>query len=306
MHHVHDKERDWSMRFNEFTFLERGNNLGDDVFGVGYTTTEIDKILKCNSDPVFEWLNDNKSGFKFMGASWYNYPKRHPKPRSADDQKAKRVRLPSRAPYGFEYIAGCIFHDDKGRHNGDMMSEDVDFSKARLEFKTWVEARTQVGLAEPTEIVICVKDGVIGIWYEPVRNANGEYIYNADQALVKIGTTEVAELKGQWRVSVDRIRRVWGLLASGWSLYIPHLLEDVALFKEPNLDFDGALDVLNSESEDQPYGHMQNLCSTSEHDDCLFEVANSEAEDEHWVARLCIPLVLRCNTLWVYLYSKTD
>ncbi len=300
---VHDKVKDVSMMFPDFTFFDGGIDIEKEIFEVGYATTEIDKILKWNSDPTFEWHNDNRTGFNFMGASWYNYPKRHPKPRTQEDYKLKRTRLPSRAPYGFQYISGCRVIKNDEFINSYTYSTDVDFTQARTEFKKWVEFRTQFNISEPTEVVMCVKGGVIGIWYEPVKDANGMYVYNANQELIKIGTTSVMQLCGQWRVSVDRIRRVWGLIASGWTLYIPEMLPEIELFKEPNLSLGMALPILK-ELEDQPYGHMQDLCSTSEHDSCHFNVG--EGDGEMWKARMCIPLVLQCNALWVYLYSKTD
>ena len=93
-------------------------------------------------------------------------------------------------------------------------------------------------------------------------------------------------------------------MTSGWSLMIPEKLPMIQYFDEPNLDIDYALEIL-SKLDDEPYGFMPNLCSTSK-DDGLYILKESEDEDAPEVrTRLCIPLVLNCANLWIYLFNQT-
>ncbi len=300
---IDEKTGDFA-RFPEFAVFDDSKTYERDIFGVGYTTSQIDKILRFKGEPKFEWANEARSAFRFMGAEWYSSDNRRSLPRTKADDANKRTRQPSCLPYGFQYISGCIIERDGQRLRSARLTDNIDFSQARVEYKKWVEARTNQKLPVPSEVVICVKDGVIGAWFEPVRNDKGEFVYNSEQQLVQIGTCSVTALRGQWRIPVDQMTRVWGLMTSGWSMMIPEKLPLIQYFEEPNLDVDLALEILEA-MEDEPYGYMPDLCSTNKDDRLYIIKAEDDGVYYEGKTRLCIPLVLNCENLWVYLYNET-
>ena len=62
------------------------------------------------------------------------------------------------------------------------------------------------------------------------------------------------------------------------------------------------------EAIDLPYGRMKNLNSTGEIDDGIYKIQTKydSNENEPIARRKCVPLVLRCGVLWIYLHNTTD
>ncbi len=298
------KTKEW-MRFPEYMQVLGDIEEESDIFPVGYVTIQIDKIAKFKGTPDFLWLNEDKTAFEFMGALWTSGDTKKTKLRTAADEARKRTRLQSCAPYGFKYITACKYYEDDIKKVGDRLSNDIDFSLARKEFRLWSEARTVSKLSPPKEIIICVKDGIIGAWYEPVHDKDGKIIYNADRQLVRIGSTHVPQIRGQWRVPVTQLKRVWELVTGPWAWMGPAYIDKVRYFKEPTLTITDAVAIMEH-LPDQPFGHMNNLCSTNEHDDCLFTLQDAhDDEDPGEKVRMCVPLVLMCHSFWIYLFSET-
>ena len=293
-----------------FQFPEIMQVLGDiqtetDIFPVGYVTNQVEKISKFKGTPEFEWMNEDKTAFTFMGALWTSSDTKRSKPRTKEDDLKKRTRVNSTAPYGFQYIQASKYYENGDKKLGNLASDNIDFSNARREFRKWSDARTEGGLPAASEVVICVENGAIGVWFETVHDKTGKVIYNGNNELVRIGSTEVTQLKGQWRVPVSRMKRLWELVTGNWDLMIPEYLDQVRYFKEPNLSLDDALTVMDR-TVTLPYGQMENLCSVHDHDGGLLNFQDpDDSEDLGVNMRLCIPLLLRCNSLWIYLYTET-
>ena len=298
------RTKEW-MRFPEFMQVLGEIEEEADIFPVGYVTTQIDKIAKFKASPEFEWLNEDKTAFQFMGALWTSSDTKKTKPRNKDDEIRKRTRLQSCAPYGFKYIQACKYYEGGTKKIGDRLSNDIDFALAGKEFRKWSEARTENKLPPPKEVIICVKDGLIGAWYEQVYNKEGKIVYNGANELARIGSTHINQLKGQWRVPVTQMKRVWDLVTGNWNLMVPAYLHNVKYFKEPTLSMDDSL-VLIAHEPDRPYGQMNNLCSNNEHDDCVYTLSDTDdPEDPGEKVRVCVPLVLQCHSFWISLFSET-
>ena len=279
-----------------------------DIFSVGFITNQVAKLKEFRGDAgqSINWVDDDRCVLEFMGAQWVHSPNRRPKKQTDEDKKHKRTRQPAVAPYGYKYLLGCKFNEDGVTKYGEIIGNDIDFALARAVFKKWSECRKLHGLKErPDHITICVKNGEIGIWFENVID-DGITHYDNGNKLVKVGTVPVTPtLKGQWRVPTYQLTRVWNLMTGPWELVAPYHLDVIKYHPEENLDFQDALDVMEGEP-DLPFGHMKNLCSTREVDDGLIKgTITVDGQEVQAVRRKCIPLVLRCGALWLYLFNET-
>ena len=113
---------------------------------------------------------------------------------------------------------------------------------------------------------------------------------------------------------------MWNLITGPWELFSPYYLEEINYHPEKTLDINRALEVMELEP-DCEFGSMKNLCSTREIDDGLMEIEIEYKDEvvaddkrviddsvtiETIVVRKCVPLVLRCGALWVYLFNETN
>ena len=299
--------------------IEEGRYYSKDPEGsimkVGYVTSEVLKLKDFKGD-VKESLkfNEDKSAITFMGVQWLPASTRRQKRQDAKDIEKKRTRLPTIPGYGFEYILACSYNeltpDDPSYEYGRVMSENIDFRYARDVFKIWTETRTQQGVSKPEYITICVKDGEIGIWFEDVV-VNGITYYENHGELIRVGTTE-PWLFGQWRVPVYQLQRVWNVMTGPWEFYLPWHIDAVKYHPERNMNLHQLKYQMASERKDGEnlsFGHLPNLCSTREIDDGLYTyVYGDDINDENApteTKRKCVPLVLRCGAMWLYLFNET-
>ncbi|MEI8397071.1 MAG: hypothetical protein WCF85_20285 [Rhodospirillaceae bacterium] len=303
-----------STKFDAFEFpdaVDDEYNDNSDIFKVGYVTSQVGKIDSFNGklyDSV-SWVDDDVNVLEFMGAQWIRQPNRRPKKQNDNDKELKRKRYPTIPAYGYKYLMGCFFYQDGRLKYGERMTGNIDFALARSVFKKWSETRKSVGLSEyQTYITICVRNCEVGVWYENVVHDSITHYDNKGQ-LVKIGTLpdDLKALKGQWRVPTYQLRRVWNLLTGPWDLFCPYNLELITHHPESNI---GIADLLAAMAHDpvQPPGFMRNLCSTREIDDGLLSVEVQYDDNDEIVTenrRQCVPLVLRCGALWMYLFSET-
>ena len=282
-----------------------------DVTKFGYITSQIDKVraFKGSAYKSFRWVNDDQTALEFMGAQWFLATNRRPKKQTQNDIQLGRTRLPTITPYGHKYLLACKFADGGRSKYGEMLTEDIDFSLARAVYKRWAEVRKENGVDEyPDYVTICVRNGVIGIWFEDIIVDDITYYDNRNE-IVKIGTfPHTPTMKGQWRIQTIQLRKVWNLLTGPWEMYSPYSMESVQYFKEPPFELMDAIKVMESEP-DLPFGSMQDLCSTKDEDfGCKYDIHVSNGSDgDHFVEtrRKCIPFILRSGALWLYLFNET-
>lgn len=305
-----DKILDKNLLFPDV--VEAGFDNAVDVIRFGYVTSQIDKVraFKGSAYKSFKWVDDDQNVLEFMGAQWFSSSNRRPKKQTPNDIQLGRTRLPTISPYGHKYLLACKFVDGGRLKYGELLTEDIDFSIARAVYKRWVEVRKECGLDEhPSYITICVKNGVIGVWFEDVIVDSIIYFDNRNE-IVKIGTLpHTPTMKGQWRIQTCHLRKVWSLLTGPWEMYSPYNLESVQYFKELPFELMDAIKVMESEPE-LPFGSMQDLCSTKDKDfGCKYDIyASNESGDDRFVEtrRKCIPFILRSGALWLFLYNETQ
>ncbi len=296
-------------RIDELTFPETLDTEFDNdanIFQVGYITNQVDKVLafKGNWRESFTWVNDDQQSFDFLGAQWTHVANRKPKKRNEKDKELKRVRQPTIGAYGYKYIMACKYYENGVLSSGETLCRDIDFELARAKYKKWVGIRKAAGLKEhPDHIVICADNGTIGVWYENVIT-DDIIRWDNHKQLIKVGSAP-KWLKGQWRVATYQLRRVWNLITGPWELYLPQHIEDVRYHPEPNLGSRALIGLMEREKTHLPYGRMRNLCSTREIDDGKITIMPKDDDGEPKVFRKCVPLVLRCGALWVYLFNET-
>ena len=314
------------LKLEQFEFPEAVDAEYDDnadIISIGYITTEIAKIKEFKGDvgSSFKWVGDETCMLEFMGALWVLGANSVVKKKAAIDKEAKNKKIQMALPYGYRYLVGCKFYEKYRLKYGERLSSDIDFTLARCVYKNWLSARKDAGIQpEPEHIVICVKGGEIGIWYQNVI-MDGIISYDNNNSLVKIGTLPLTPtMKGQWRVPTNQLHKVWNLITGPWELFSPYYLEEINYHPEKTLDINRALEVMELEPYCE-FGSMRNLCSTRNIDDGLIEIEIEYKDDmvaddkrmiddsvtiETTVVRKCVPLVLRCGALWVYLYNETN
>ncbi len=288
--------------------VDAHQDYDESVLNVGYVTSDIEKIdqFKGNLRDSFR-LNEDGSVLEFMGAQWTHASHRRRKKQNDEDKRLKRTRLPTIAPYGYQYISACrsfVENEEGTLQYADLLSSDIDFALARAVFKKWSECRKAAGLDQKPNLIICAKDGQIGMWYENVKSEDIT-TYDNHNELVKIGTCE-DWLYGQWVVTHYQLSRVWNTLTGPWQLYLPSRIDDTGYHPELAMDR-GHLEILlktEARTLKLPYGRMKNLCSTAEIDDGLYHFPLKDGEGTI-DRRKCVPLVLRCGAFWIYIHNIT-
>ena len=296
--------------------VDAETDFDESILEVGFVTNQLSKILefKGNLKESFK-LNEEETVLEFMGAQWMLATNRKAKRQSDIDKELKRTRQPAIPAYGYRYISACRHYSFSEEGEASLIfsrtiGKYVDFGLGRAVYKKWSECRKKYGQREhPEYLTICMKNGVIGMWYDNVISEDIVYYDNHDE-LVQIGTV-TETYSGQWRVPSYQLRRVWNLITGPWELYFPHNIQEVMYHPEPPMTFLRLSHVIARESErNLPLGRMKNLCSTREIDDGIYNFVVTQEVDGHEVEtsvveRKCFPLILRCGALWLYIFNET-
>ncbi|MEI7606980.1 MAG: hypothetical protein WCJ64_06320 [Rhodospirillaceae bacterium] len=296
--------------------VDAETDFDESILEVGFVTNQLSKVLefKGNLKESFK-LNEEETVLEFMGAQWMLATNRRAKRQNDIDKELKRTRQPAIPAYGYRYISACRHYifSEEGEASltfSRTIGKHVDFGLARAVYKKWSECRKKYGQREhPEYLTICMRNGVIGMWYDNVISEDIIYYDNRDE-LVPIGTVSET-YSGQWRVPSYQLRRVWNLITGPWEFYFPHNIQEVMYHPEPPMTFLRLTHVIARDSErNLPLGRMKNLCSTREIDDGIYnfvvkqEVDGQEVETSV-VERKCFPVILRCGALWLYIFNET-
>ena len=317
MSDIPEKGQDYDTTFPAVYGQDRSNK-NSDVLKIGYATKEIDKIGKFDGDFNIEWTSDNMYSYKFMDALWETTGNRVYR-QGKKDTVTGLCRGLSEPPLGFEYL-----HMSKFR-SSIIISRDIDFDRARKEYKKWKDLQSSGGVKGDTDVVVVVENGVVGVWFSPIpapqkKDEKQTYLY--DGAFFEVGKDIDKRYRGKWCIPEKRIERIWNFISHPWELLIPGHTEDLLIGEGATtkecLSFDEALLVMEANKEkalpgddrltkqelkDKHYMRLIDLCSDKEvgkeyvADGSSFRVAGAGEKGK----RLCLPFILKCGRIWLHL-----
>ncbi|MEI6987374.1 MAG: hypothetical protein WCK65_14725, partial [Rhodospirillaceae bacterium] len=287
----------------------------------GYATVELKKMAAFKGTPSIKWLGQSQNGFDFLGAYWDSTQHRKYAPGKKDIVN-DCFRGLSEASVGTDYVMAAVIQGTRE------ISRDINFDRARKDFKRWKDLSFMNGLKKETEVLMFVEDGVVGIWFPPIKSAKqpatGEPVYAFDGALVKVGTTSDRRLRGKWCVPERKIERIWNFVSNPWTLLVPNLLETIELGQDEArqrcLSFEQAQQVMDTnvcrtepgdnllnqrELTDKGYQRLRNLGSDQEGDPGWVEIDGVYRRGNHGEVgqRLFLPLIMKCGRMWVHFPS---
>ncbi len=301
------------------------DKAGFDVFSIGYSTKELDLIAKSKENLNIEWSGNSLISFKCMGARWETTSQRKWLP-GKKDPKNGLMKYQSEVPSGFPYLKLAMFD------GGNILSEAVDFDKARKEFKRWKDLQGRSGVISDIDIILAIEHGVIGIWFPPIKAAASlkkddtkpEYVYSGE--FMVVGKMNAGHIVGKWCVPEKKMERIWNFISNPWEIRVPNRLDEIVIGEGEQarecLSYEEAIpittiyypkplpgdDRLNEyELRDKHYTRLPDLCS----DQAVGKEYVLDENDRYRRTtgrevgkRMCIPLILVCGRMWVHLPSK--
>ena len=316
-----EHESDFDAAFPE-VFEQHYPDAVPNVFDIGYSTKEIDKIGRFKGTLDIDWAGSNLIAYHFMGAYWETTANRKWKRGKSDSDGL--MRYLSEPPVGHEYLLMTA-------HGSPIaLAGRVDFDNARKEFKRWKDLRLNQNIKDDTDILIAIENGIIGVWFSPIKTTKqpkkGEtqqpYVY--DGVFVEVGKTNHKDFRGKWLIPEKRMERIWNYVSHYWDIVIPEPLNELVVNQGTDarevLDYDEAEEVMKGfvnrtqvgderlndhERKDKHYTRLPDLCSDQEvgYDYVKDGDRYRRAAAGEVGKRMCIPLVMKCGRMWVHLPS---